>query len=57
MMLLHAMTIIGAALAHAVRGDTFIIGYLAPSPDELMDRMQGPAINIAIETFQANGWL
>ena len=55
MKLIVAMTIVGAALAPYVEGDT--IGYLAPSAHNVMNHIQGPAINIAIEDFQANGWL
>ena len=57
MKLILFMTIVGAILSHSAQGETFTLGCLAPSPEDLMDNIQGPAINIAIETFQANGWL
>ena len=57
MKLILVVTLVGAMLSHTAQGETFTIGYLAPSPDELMNNIQGPAINIAIETFQASGWL
>ena len=57
MKLILVMTLGGAILSHSAHGDTFTLGYLAPSPEDLMDNIQGPAINIAIEAFQANGWL
>ena len=57
MKLIVAMMIVGAALAPYVEGETFTIGYLAPSAHNVMNHIQGPAINIAIEDFQANGWL
>ena len=57
MKLILVMTIVGAILSHTAQGETFTLGYLAPSPEDLMDNIHGPAINIAIEAFQANGWL
>ena len=53
-MLLLLLTI-GGTIALSVRGETFTIGYL--STLDMIGQMQGSAINIAIESFRAKGWL
>ena len=41
---------------YAANGRVFILGYVS-SNAHMVNGLRGPAISIAIESFQANGWL
>ena len=53
-MLMLVLVIVGAMML-SVEGKTFTVGYL--STLDMIGQMQGSAINIAIESFRAKGWL
>ena len=51
-MLLAVLSVVISTLAPCVNGRTFKIGYISTT-----DGIRGPALTMAIESFQANGGL
>ena len=50
-----AVVILTMTSSYTVNGKTFAIGYVSDVSEN--DELDGPAIRIAIESFQANGWM
>ena len=56
-LLLYVLVVIILTMTslYAVNGKMFTIGYVSDEHEN--DELNGPAISIAIESFQSNGWM